>query len=353
LLANHGLLAAPLETAGFDAHEQHDVRWAPEMGPLIGEAPLPSTYFLAIGPPGSQGPFCTPPDEAERARLLAIPRELDPRVRDLARQAGGGASTPEAKVDAVVAYLPAHHGYSLSYRPGPGDPVSRFLLSDSAAHCEYFASAAVLLLRCLGVPTRYVIGYYAHEREPNGQIVVRQRDAHAWAEAWIDGKGWITLDATPADGRPDKTTPWWTRFSEWIEDNLADLRGRLGHMGIFAVVTIAVLVGLWIAWRNRPRRERQSAARILSYTTPDEELAALVARFERLCRRYRLPLPPNLTWQEALSALAGPATDARTPFDLEAAREFAHAYTAARWGGADAQEIERLKELLHTIETRE
>jgi hypothetical protein len=352
LISNHGLLAAPLETSGFDPLEQHDVRWAPEMGPLKGEAPLPSAYLIAVGPAGAQGPFCAPPDGQERARLLELPHEMDPRVRDLARQAGGDASTPEAKAAAVAAYLPAHHGYSLSFRPGPGEPVSRFLLSDRAAHCEYFASSAVLLLRYLGVPARYVIGYYAHERDSGEQIVVRQRDAHAWAEAWIDGKGWITVDATPGDGRPDRTggVPWWTRISEWIADTLADLRGRLGQFGVPAVVSVAGLVGMWIAWRNRPRRARKSAERAVTYSTSGEELAALAARFERICRRHGLALPPNRTWEEALNALPEPAAGASAPFDLEAARGFVRAYNAARWGGADAQEIQRLKELLLTVE---
>jgi transglutaminase-like putative cysteine protease len=355
LIANNGLLAAPLETSGFDPLEQRDVRWSPEMGPLKSDAPVPSAYLLAVGPIGSQGVFCMPPDDQERARLLTLPREMDPKVRDLARQVGGGAFTPEARSEAIIAYLPAHHGYSLSYRPGSGDPVSRFLLSTSAAHCEYFASAAVLLLRCLGVPARYVIGYYAHERDADGRIVVRQRDAHAWAEAWIDGKGWITLDATPADGRPDRdgSVPWWTRISERIGDSLAELRGRLGRLGVPVLLTLAALVGLVIVWRNRPRRTQEDRAWIVTYSTASEEMAALAGRFERICRRYGLVFAPHRTWEEVLNALPSPPPSATAPFDLldlEAARGFVHAYQAARWGGAGVGEIERLKELLRAME---
>jgi hypothetical protein len=353
LLPNDGVLAAPLETSGFDPLEQSGLQWAPEMGPLKSDAPVPSAYRFTVGAEGAQGPFCAPPDDHERARLLAIPQELDTRVRDLARQAGGDATTPAERAAAVVAYLPAHHGYSLSYRPGPGDPVSRFLLGNSPAHCEYFASAAVLLLRCLGIPARYVIGYYAHERDPDGQIIVRQHDAHAWAEAWIDGKGWITLDATPGDGRPDRTSsvPWWTRINEWIADRAADARSNLGRFGASILLILAILVGMWIAWRNRPRRAVEGANRALIYSQADEELAALAAQFELSCRRSGLVFPPNQTWDEAIDALP-PQAGAVTAFDPEAARGFVRAYNALRWGGADAQKMLRLKELLQVLEDR-
>ena len=354
LIANNGLLAAPLETSGFDADQQRGLSWAPEMGPLKSEAPIPSSYGISVGLMGSQGIFCAPPDAAERMRLLALPRELDPKVGDLARRIGGDATTPEAKAEAVVAYLPAHHGYSLSYRPGSGDPISRFLLSSSAAHCEYFGSAAVILLRCLGVPARYVIGYYAHERDMAGHIVVRQRDAHAWAEAWIDGKGWITLDATPGDGRPDKTggAAWWTRLTEWLSDSIADLRGRLGRIGMIVLFAVAGCALLLIAWRNRPRRVPQEANPALSYSTASEELALLALRFERVARRIGLALPPNRTWEEALDALLSAPAGTAVPLDPEATRLFVRAYNAARWGGANAQEIERLKTMLQAIENR-
>lgn len=353
-LANDGILTAPLETTGFDPLEQRDIRWAPEMGPLKSEAAVPSAYLIAVGPEGTQGFFCTPPDDLERKRLLTLPQELDPKVCAIARDAGSGAVTPEEKAAAVATFLPAHHAYSLSYRPKVGDPISRFLLSNSAAHCEYFASAAAILLRCLGVPARYVIGYYAHERDPGGQIIVRQRDAHAWAEAWIEGKGWMTVDATPGDGRPDRApaVPWWTRVRERIGDTITSLRGRLGRFGMLVVLTVAAVVGMGIAWRNRPRRDTQGINRALSYARTHEELATLATRFERICRRQGLLLPPNQTWEEAIDELSALPQSSMAASDLEAARDFVRAYTAARWGGADESEIVRLKAFLQALENR-
>jgi transglutaminase-like putative cysteine protease len=71
-----------------------------------------------------------------------------------------------------------------------------------AGHCEYFATAMVILARAAGIPARYVTGYLQGERNRfSRRFVVRQSDAHAWAEVYFPGAGWVTFDATPAAGR--------------------------------------------------------------------------------------------------------------------------------------------------------
>lgn len=355
LLSNGGLLIAPLATVGLDLSEQTIARGALEMGPLKSEASVPSAYRLTAGTEDSKeaeaGLFAAPPTLEQRRLLLNVPPEIDARVYDLARQAVGGVRTPAAMTSAIAAYLPGAHGYSLNYRPGSGDPVSRFLLSRAPAHCEYFAAAAVLLLRCVGVPSRYVIGYYAHERDITRALLIRQRDAHAWTEAWIDGRGWITVDATPASGRPDRTgaAPWLTRVSESIQDSLSVLRARLGSMGLpLLFLGIAVAAGV-ILWRNRPRRGTKSILPAPDYASPGAELASLAARFELACRRRGLICPPNRTWQEVL-AVPPVSADPRHPFDLEAARAFVTAYNATRWGGIGVTRMQTLTGLLQRIE---
>jgi protein-glutamine gamma-glutamyltransferase len=77
-------------------------------------------------------------------------------------------------------------------------PLSRFLLKDRAGHCEYFATATVLLLRRLSIPARYATGYVVHETSGSG-YVVRASDAHAWTLVWDPGqKTWLDFDTTPA-----------------------------------------------------------------------------------------------------------------------------------------------------------
>jgi hypothetical protein len=77
-------------------------------------------------------------------------------------------------------------------------PLARFLLRTRSGHCEYFATATVLLLRQLGIPARYAVGYAVHEASGK-QYVVRQRDAHAWCLVWNPtSETWQDFDTTPA-----------------------------------------------------------------------------------------------------------------------------------------------------------
>lgn len=75
--------------------------------------------------------------------------------------------------------------------------LSRFLLKSRSGHCEYFATATVLLLRELKIPARYTVGYAVHETYGN-KTVVRQNDAHAWCRVWnVEKKSWEDFDTTP------------------------------------------------------------------------------------------------------------------------------------------------------------
>jgi len=93
--------------------------------------------------------------------------------------------------------------YSLDFRPQPGpDPIVRFLdlsgRGERFGHCEYFASAMVVLLRCFGIPARMCAGFVARKPDLNGKFSVTFANAHAWVEAWLPGHGWVTFDPTPA-----------------------------------------------------------------------------------------------------------------------------------------------------------
>ena len=103
-----------------------------------------------------------------------------------------------------------------------GTPLTKFLLTSRRGHCEYFASATVLLLRRLGVPARYAVGYYVHEPHGSG-YVVRERDGHAWCLAWNAAtRAWEDFDTTPPSWVATESRR--TEFGEW----LSDLRSWLG-----------------------------------------------------------------------------------------------------------------------------
>jgi transglutaminase-like putative cysteine protease len=344
--ASLGFIVAPLETAGIQA-AVGPLTWSEDRaGPLRTEQAPPSTYGIVLSPDAKGGLFAAPPGPEERRMLLAVTDQLDPHVPKLARKVAGQAASPRERVRAVERYLQGAHGYSLKADPPGGEPVSTFLLERRPGHCEYFASAAVLLLRCLGVPARYVTGFYAWERTGPREVTVRERDAHAWAEAWVEGQGWVTVDATPAGGRPDGSAaavPPWTRALEWAQDRAVEVL-PLAANGLLALTASAglFLVGRYAARRLRrlPRPKRRGPR---PYTVPAPDLAACAARFDRLLARTGHPCPPDHTWEEHLEALSG-AGDA---FDLQTARRFVRDYYAVRFGGGGAQ---ALVPLLRTLE---
>ena len=274
----------------------------------------------------------------------------------------GARGSPEAPVQAVEQYLLSHYSYSLTTRLAAGDPISRFLLTAHSGHCQYFAASAVMLLRCLGVPARYVSGYYGHEINSGGAMVVRQQDAHAWTEAWIEGKGWITVDTTPADGRPDHTgtaVSAWQKLRERFQDAMAALKYWLTHLQRRIVIELLAGLGAFFvvvkAWQSR-RRAQAAASITFAYAGAGSELDSLARRFEKVLQDAGMPCPPSLPWQEhlaawlKLAAAPGPAT-AIDGIDFGAAAAFVSGYNALRFGGpGDPAAMERLRERLRELE---
>ena len=101
-------------------------------------------------------------------------------------------------------------------------PLTKFLTTSRSGHCEFFASATVLLLRQMNIPARYAVGYSVHEPRGTGYIV-RERDAHAWCLVWNDAaQCWQDFDTTPPSWVAIESER--THFGEWF----ADLRSWLG-----------------------------------------------------------------------------------------------------------------------------
>jgi hypothetical protein len=103
---------------------------------------------------------------------------------------------------AIRDYFQNNYSYSLEplRLPMAADPLNHFLLNPCAAHCEFFASGAVMLLRLQGIPARYATGYRVIDREGDegDHWIARNRDAHAWAEAYDDQQQqWVLVEATP------------------------------------------------------------------------------------------------------------------------------------------------------------
>jgi protein-glutamine gamma-glutamyltransferase len=152
---------------------------------------------------------------------------LDPRIKPLAEQITQSAKNPYDKAANIERYLKTRYAYTLDLRgPKVDDPLAYFLFSRRAGHCEYFAAAMTVMLRSLGIPSRYVSGFLPGEfNDLGGDYIIRASDAHTWVEAYFPGYGWTTFDPTPSgdakqSGILSRLALYWDWFqfawSEWI-----------------------------------------------------------------------------------------------------------------------------------------
>jgi transglutaminase-like putative cysteine protease len=140
------------------------------------------------------------PGPAALRRNLYVPERLSQRVRHLARSWREAADDDRAVVDAALRHFNTEaFVYTLEPPLLEGDPVDAFLFETRRGFCEHYAAAFTLLMRAAGIPARVVTGYQGGEvNTVGGYLVVRQSDAHAWAEVWLDGRGWSRIDPTAA-----------------------------------------------------------------------------------------------------------------------------------------------------------
>ncbi len=221
-----------------------------------------------------------PPDEDD----LALPEALRPELRRVLRAWTSSSSPP---LDSIRAKL-ARFTYALripEHDPDK-DPVLAFIEDHRTGHCEYFASAMTLLARAAGVPARVVGGYLVVERNAlGGHWVVRQRNAHAWVEAYVDG-AWRTYDPTPPSGLRRHMPEESVGFDAFV-GLVAVYVNRFGRF-VYANVawfapTLVLLAMLFLfrrelrAWFVRSEASKEVAV-TLSYATTDEAYAAFEAR---------------------------------------------------------------------------
>lgn len=229
-------------------------------------------------------PALSQPPPADEDLLVppALRRELLPIASSWLE---GEASPSEAEAVAVFARRLRSFGYSLSVRRSPRvDPVLDLLTIHREGHCEMFSAALALLARSRGIPARVVTGYRVSETNPfTGVSVVRERNAHAWVIAWVDGR-WVTVDPTPAAelaGRPRPT------FLEHVWDAAATEVDRLwAALLVTDPVTLGLgFVGLALAflaarraieaWKRRiPRDDAASAEALAAWDELERALAA-------------------------------------------------------------------------------
>lgn len=145
-------------------------------------------------------PLHKPITPRERALGLQLPAEIPVRVQELARRWRNNSATDEQVVEKALDHF---HTQPFVYTLQPPllreNPVDQFLFVTRKGFCEHYATSFVLLMRLAGIPARVIIGYQGGEINPvGGHLVVRQSDAHAWAEVWLGKRGWVRVDPTAA-----------------------------------------------------------------------------------------------------------------------------------------------------------
>jgi protein-glutamine gamma-glutamyltransferase len=241
-----------------------------------------------------------------------LPKGRNPRSWQLGREMRQRVDSDMAYVAAVLEFLrTGGFVYSLTPPLLNYDSVDDFLFNTRSGFCGHYASAFVMLMRAANVPARVVTGYLGGEWNPiGGYFIVRQSDAHSWAEVWVDGKGWLRVDPT-AVVEPERLTrgmldllpqagsaearlvrSWpsltemlhrWDAINAWWNDHVLkfDYRSQLNLLSRLGIpspdVTVlawafAILLSvwlLWIAWQfgrgptlRRPDRLAKAYARL-------------------------------------------------------------------------------------------
>jgi len=138
--------------------------------------------------------------ERQLKRALQLPKGFNPRAQQLAAEWRAGNKDDAGIVNTALAYF-NKQGFAYTLEPPPlgANSVDEFLFTTKQGFCEHYASSFVFLMRAANIPARVVTGYLGGEfNEVGNYYIVRQSDAHAWAEVWLAGQGWVRVDPTGA-----------------------------------------------------------------------------------------------------------------------------------------------------------
>ena len=265
--------------------------------------------YRALFSPGAAPP--APPDE----RDLRVPGSQVPVISRIAIELQLASQPPQQALQVLRKYFEERFRYSIVQpeRRSAFAPLEDFLLRSRSGHCEYFATATVLLLRRAGIPARYATGYMVQEFSPlENRYIVRARHAHAWALAYVEGNWrsfdttppvWMTLEQEGASWRRGLSDLWsWAAFhaSRWWNAMRGGLRGYLGWL--------LIPLGALLAWRwygsslfPRLRRRQRDTLVVQSWPGQDSEFYALEKRLNDL-GLGRHPWEPLARWVERVEA---------------------------------------------------
>lgn len=246
--------------------------------------------------------------DADRERLTRLPEGSNPRTRAMVDEWLASNPSPEELIaKALNVFRGEQFYYTLTPLPLGRNTADDFIFETREGFCEHYASAFTIMLRAAGIPARVVTGYQGGELNGIGRYyMIRQSDAHAWTEAWLEGSGWVRVDpiaavaperialgstSTPLTGgaaiqRGLARMSWvrtaalaWdtvnTYWNDWVVGYGPRLQRVLAralgiehphwrHLVVLATVTTALLLvalSVYLAWTFRARRKLDRASR--------------------------------------------------------------------------------------------
>jgi len=322
-----GLLPLPPGCSRLDNLNAYILQKNPEGAVLVAEGPGLVIFDAAYGPGAT---IDAPPQAITNNLDYAVPTNEMPALDQVIAENHLRGDTERQTLENVASFFAKNFTYSTwqgadKLATTNQTPMGRFLSTSRSGHCEYFATATVLLLRELRIPARYAVGYAVHEPSGSG-YVVRQRDAHAWCLVW-DGsaKAWKDFDTTPGSwvDVEGQRASFWEKLSDlksWLGFQIAKLRWGQSHLReyiLWALIPVLILLLYQIIFRHgRKRRRTQSAGKREVFSWP-----GLDSEFYRLEQKLsqqgvpRRPGEPLSDWLEralsdpALTALRAPLHD--------------------------------------------
>ena len=314
-------------------------------------------------------------NERERSYLTRLPDDVNPRTRALAAAWVQRGLSPEAVVEEALRFLRDQPFFYTLTPPPLGDHAAdEFLFETREGFCEHYASAFAVMMRAAGLPARIVTGYQGAELNQLGRYyIVRQSDAHAWTEVWLDGRGWLRVDPTAAVA-PERIEVGslgglaggsvgsglagmgWVRTARYAWDALntywygwvvgyGELTQRLllerlgfgratyGEMIMAAAAGVALVLAVLTVWQISRQRRR---------TRPD----AAQRFFSRFCRQIERRRVAPRRPAESPAAYAARA-ERELPAAAAAVRQITAAYLRARYEpDPDGEALRQLRRLV-------
>lgn len=348
--------AAPRSTATFEITVQHRRELTllplPSGARLIDSAEIAEIQHNRLGtvmaesPPGALRFRVTADatDTAGAAPVAAdrnVPAEYAGLIQATLDEIGVARSDAATDAARIRAFFLDNFTYSLVQRRSltARTPLAKFLTEDRRGHCEYFATATVLLLRAAGIPARYTVGYVVEDYSAiERSYIARARHAHAWASAYIDGR-WVSVDSTPGvwfDLEEYAASRW-----QGVQDALAWVWYRVqrssqadftafGDILLWFVPPLALL--LYLRLRRSPTAVRVTPP--ITADSPASPPAAIEPVLAALAARGLRPLPGETV--RRFLARAAPASG-----NGISVQELVDTYYRLRFGALPAAQAEQ------------